>query len=193
MAGDRVTDHAELLAYHYEQALELARATGSETRPLDEPAAQAFALAGDRAMSLDVSRAVAYYVHAAEHYRRDDLHRAELLLKAAEARSGSPVDAVAWAEEAVAIFRAAGEEVREGAALIALSSVVWVAGDTARSSELESDAIKKLERHPRGEELLNAYARAAGSLSIAGRSEEALAMIDRALRLADELGSQSFV
>src|SRR3954465_4605605 len=40
MAGERVTDHAELLAYHYERALELARATGSETQALLEPAAR---------------------------------------------------------------------------------------------------------------------------------------------------------
>jgi len=193
MAGDRVTDHAELLAYHYEQALEVARATASETEPLAEPAARAFALAGDRAMSLDLSRAAGYYVRAAELHAAEHLQRAELLLKAAEARAGSPVDAAAWAEEAVGIFRAAGEEVREGVALIALSNVVWVQGDTARSSELESEAIRKLERHPPGEELLYAYARTASSLSIAGRSQEALEMIDQALRLADELGSQSFL
>src|SRR3954451_4140152 len=44
MAGDRATDHAELLAYHYEKAFDLARATGSDTGALLEPAARAFEL-----------------------------------------------------------------------------------------------------------------------------------------------------
>jgi class 3 adenylate cyclase/tetratricopeptide (TPR) repeat protein len=191
MAGDRATDHAELLAYHYEQALDLARATAADTRALLEPAARAFELAGDRAMSLDIGRAVAYFVRAAELYPEDHLQRGELLLKAAEARGGPPDVGVRCAEEAVAIFRSAGEEVREGAALVALASVVWVQGDTARSSALEREALEKLERHPPGKELLDAYVRSGGSLSIAGRSEEALEIVDRALGLAEDLHLQS--
>src|SRR4051812_44631641 len=191
MAGDRATDHAELLAYHYEKAFDLARATGSDTGALVEPAARAFELAGDRAMSLDIGRAVAYFVRSAELYPEGHLQRGELLLKAAEGRGGSHSDAVRWAEQALDIFRASGDKVREGAALIALASVVWVSGDTTRSSELENQAIEKLERHPAGEELLNAYARRASSLSIAGRSQEALEAVDRALALATELKSES--
>src|SRR3954468_948698 len=191
MAGERATDHAELLAYHYEKAFDLARATGSDTGALLEPAARAFELAGDRAMSLDIGRAVAYFVRSAELYPEGHLQRGELLLKAAEGRGGSHSDAVRWAEQALDIFRASGDEVREGAALIALASVVWVSGDTTRSSELENQAIEKLERHPAGEELLNAYARRASSLSIAGRSQEALEAVDRALALATELKSES--
>src|SRR3954454_11493334 len=191
MAGDRATDHAELLAYHYEKAFDLARATGSDTGALLEPAARAFELAGDRAMSLDIGRAVAYFVRSAELYPEGHLQRGELLLKAAEGRGGSHNDAARWAEQALDIFRASGDEVREAAALIALASVVWVSGDTTRSSELENQAIEKLERHPAGEELLNAYARRASSLSIAGRSQEALEAVDRALALATELKSES--
>jgi class 3 adenylate cyclase/tetratricopeptide (TPR) repeat protein len=193
MAGDRVTDHAELLAYHYEQALDLARATGSdeEVHPLLEPAARIFKLAGDRAMSLDLSKASAYYIRAAELYPESDVRRGDLLLKAVQGRAASPDEAERRATEALTIFRAAGDEVREGAALIGLSGIVWVRGDTARSNELELEALEKLERHPPGEALLNAYARRAGSLSIAGRSQEALATIDRALQLAEQLQSHS--
>ena len=193
MAGDRATDHAELLAYHYEQALDLAQATGSDTRPLLEPAARAFELAGDRAMSLDIGRAGAYFTRAAELHPADHLQRGELLLKVADGRGGSPDESVRSAEEAVRIFRSAGEEVREGAALIALAGMVWVQGDTTRSSALEREAIEKLERHPPGEELLLAYVRIGGSLSIAGRSQEALEIVDRALKLAEDLRLQSFL
>jgi tetratricopeptide (TPR) repeat protein len=75
--------------------------------------------------------------------------------------------------------------------MVALASIVWVRGDTAWGNELEEEALEKLERHPPGNELLIAYSRHAGSLSIAGRSREALEIIDRALRLADELESSS--
>ena len=193
MAGDRVTDHAELLAYHYERALDLARATGSDAdvHPLVEPAGRSFELAGDRAMSLDLRKAHAYYMRAAELWPDGDVRRGDLLLKAVQGRAGSPEEAERRASEALAIFRAAGDEVREGAALIGLASIVWLRGDTARSNELEVEALEKLERHPPGEDLLKAYARHAGSLSISGRSQDALEMIDRALRLAEQLDSHS--
>jgi class 3 adenylate cyclase/tetratricopeptide (TPR) repeat protein len=193
MAGDRVTDHAELLAYHYERALELARATGSEAdvQPLLEPAVSALELAGDRATSLDLGKAYAYYVRAADLRGDGDVRRGDLLLKAVQGRAGTPGEAERRASEALAIFRAAGDEVREGDALTSLASIVWVRGDTARSNELEVEALEKLERHPPGEELLKAYARHAGSLSISGRSRDAIEMIDRALRLAEQLHSGS--
>jgi tetratricopeptide (TPR) repeat protein len=193
MAGDRVSDHAELLAHHYESALNLARAAGSDAdvQRLVEPAACMFELAGDRAMSLDLGKARAYYTRAADLFPDGDLRRGDVLLKAVNGRAGSPADGERQATEALAIFRSAGEEVREGAALVALASIVWVRGDTARGNDLEVEALEKLERHPPGPELLNAYARRAGSLSIAGRSREALEVIERGLHLAEQFKSSS--
>ena len=191
MAGDRVTDHAELLAHHYEEALELARATGSDAdvQPLIEPAVRVFELAGDRAMSLDLSKAYAYYLRAALLFPEGDVRRGKLLLKSVQGRAGSVDEAATLAEEALAIFRASGEELGEGAALVALGSIVWIQGETGRGYDLEVEAIAKLERHPPGEELLGAYARHAGSMAIAGRSEEALRAVEQALNLAEYLQS----
>jgi tetratricopeptide (TPR) repeat protein len=191
MAGERVTDHAELLAHHYEQALELARTTGASDEALVEPARKFLELAGDRTRSLDVAKAYAFYLRAADLFPQDDLRRGTLLLKALRDRGGPFDEAEARANEALAIFRAAGDEVQEGATLVALAAVVWSQGDTARGQELEVEALEKLERHPPGVELLSAYSRRAGSLSIAGRPEEALRMIDRALALADRLHSDA--
>src|SRR5436309_6257462 len=58
-AGDRVADQAELLAYHYEQALDLARASGldDEVAALEERTRHFFELAGDRARVLDIGSA----------------------------------------------------------------------------------------------------------------------------------------
>jgi class 3 adenylate cyclase/tetratricopeptide (TPR) repeat protein len=191
MAGERVTDHAELLAHHYERALELTRTTDpeGELQPLVDSTRRFLELAGDRAKSLDLAKAFSYYARAAYLYPENDVRRARLLLKAVQGRAGSIESVKPLAEEAVSIFRAAGDEVGEGAALIGLAGLVWVRGDTARGSELEVEAVGKLERHPPGAELLNAYARRAGSLSIGGKPEEALAVIDRAFRLPQELQS----
>ena len=41
-AGERVADHAELIAHHYLQALELARAATAATRPSSRPVRRAF-------------------------------------------------------------------------------------------------------------------------------------------------------
>jgi len=190
IAGERVTDHAELLAYHYGRALELAQATGSEeeVEMLVDRARSAFDLAGDRASSLDLRTASEYYARAAALYPEGDVGRGDLLLKTVQLRAGGSLEeGEGRAQEAVEIFRATGDEIREAAALIALASVVWVKGETARSNELEAEAIEKLERHPPGKELLHAYVRRGASHSIGGRSQEALDALDRALALAEEL------
>ena len=56
--GDRIPDFAEELAYHYREALDLARASGPEVEPdVRTEAAGAFLLAGERAAQLDAVRA----------------------------------------------------------------------------------------------------------------------------------------
>jgi class 3 adenylate cyclase/tetratricopeptide (TPR) repeat protein len=77
-AGERVADHAEVLAHHYTSALALARATGAteDAISLQELAARFLVLAGDRAMGLDVARADAYYQRALQHYPPGDPGRA---------------------------------------------------------------------------------------------------------------------
>ena len=77
-AGERVADHAEVLAHHYTSALALARATGAteDAISLQELAARFLVLAGDRAMGLDAVRADAYYQRALQHYPPGDPGRA---------------------------------------------------------------------------------------------------------------------
>jgi hypothetical protein len=59
----RPDDHAELIAHHYERALELLGAAGSDvSHELKERAKAAFRRAGDRAMSLHA------YEPAADNY-----------------------------------------------------------------------------------------------------------------------------
>ena len=58
-AGERVEDLADVLAHHYQAALELNRAAGlgEQAEQLQARAVRYLALAGERALSLDVDRA----------------------------------------------------------------------------------------------------------------------------------------
>ena len=65
MAGERVADHAELLAHHTTEALALSQAAGGTTdADLALRAARYLVLAGDRAFELDVGAATARYRQA---------------------------------------------------------------------------------------------------------------------------------
>ena len=59
-APDRVEDVADVLAYHYATALDLAHATGDTTQvaTLEDPARRFLTLAGERAMGLDTDAAL---------------------------------------------------------------------------------------------------------------------------------------
>ena len=64
VAGDRVADYAELLAHHYGEALAIARAAGVATSEQEDRARRFFVLAGERAGSVDVGRANAFFRQA---------------------------------------------------------------------------------------------------------------------------------
>src|SRR5207249_1844044 len=78
-AGDRIEDLAEVLAYHYAQALELAEATGdgAQAAELTRPARRFLALAGERALGLDTAQAEARLARALQLTPTDDPDRAE--------------------------------------------------------------------------------------------------------------------
>jgi tetratricopeptide (TPR) repeat protein len=188
MAGERVTDHAELLAYHYTQALDLTRAVGTAAGDELERAARRFlVLAGDRAMSLDLVKANSYYERALELLGTDELERGNVLMKLADTRQGSIEEAETALQEALALFRAHGNEIREGAALKELGHWAYLQGDGERSRQHQAEAIALLERHPAGEELASALTRQAGTLAVATRPNETLVAIEPALRVVDEL------
>src|SRR4030095_7662603 len=66
LAGDRVTDHADILAHHYGQALQLTKAVGldDDPRELEVQVRRFLVMAGDRALELDAQKAEAFYRQA---------------------------------------------------------------------------------------------------------------------------------
>ena len=131
----RVDDQAELLAHHYKQALELARAAGAEDDPtLLERTRGALRAAGERALALSAYRSAAeFFAAALELTTADDPVRPRLLLL--RGRALGPTDSAKFGfdlvTEALEEFRAAGdvEGVAEAATLAARAA--WFAGDRA--------------------------------------------------------------
>jgi class 3 adenylate cyclase/tetratricopeptide (TPR) repeat protein len=82
----RTEDHAEMLAHHYEAALDYARASGQDAGIFAEPARAALHAAGDRAFALNAfPQAARFYERALELSPEDG--RAELLLRYGRALS----------------------------------------------------------------------------------------------------------
>jgi tetratricopeptide (TPR) repeat protein len=194
-AGDRVADQAELLAYHYEQALDLARASGlnDEVAALEERARHFFELAGDRARVLDIGSAARYYVHALELASDDDPKRMDLVQKVSYSlpQAQGTGAALPILRKEAELFRARGDDLGLGAVLIQLSNTLHLEGESAESIALADEGIRLLEGQPPGRLLAEAYAFEAGTALVSGKSERVKELAQRAMDLASELGLDS--
>jgi class 3 adenylate cyclase/tetratricopeptide (TPR) repeat protein len=190
IAEDRVTDHAEILAHHYAQALELAHAAGSaaEARELEAPTRRFLVMAGDRAFALDAAKAEAYYRRGLELLPPGQPDRAMVLTKAAEAGflNGRFAEAEQAYEEAIAELRDQGDPLGIGAAMVSLSLVRGFRGETERARTLLTEVVELLEREPPGPELARAYTQMARESMLSGHAKECLEWSKRALALAEQ-------
>ena len=192
LAGDRVTDHADILAHHYGQALQLAKAAGldDDTHELEVRVRRFLIMAGDRALEFDAPKAEAFYRQALTLSPPRHPERAGLLGKTAEAAlvGGRLSEAQRDFEEAIVEFRAQGESLGAGEAMVRLARTYWFRGETDRKRALLAQAIELLEREPPGRELALAYTHGAADHMVANRSPECAAWSEKALALAQELG-----
>jgi hypothetical protein len=190
-AGERAEDLADVLAHHYVQALELARAA-AQTADVEELSANAIrylVLAGERALGLDTAKSETRLAQALELCPPEDPQRPTLLRRWAEAvvQGGRPRDAATALEEALGAFRASGDTEGEARVLMQLSRVTFRLGER-RANALAAEAVELLEAEEPGEALVDAYGELAGSQFLAGAYREAIATADRALTLAERLG-----
>ncbi len=154
-AGERVEDLADVLAYHYLQALELARAAGRTGRQPSSITARRFlGLAGERALGLDTVAALASFERALALTPAGHPDRAGALARFGEAalQAGRTVEAAEALEEAIRSFRARGEVPAAARAMGTLSIVLFRLGDP-RWVELPAEAAALLEPLPPGLEL----------------------------------------
>ena len=189
LSPDRSEDRAELLAHHWQAALEFARAAGQDAAGLAERARLALRDAGDRALELNAfSAAARWYAAALELWPPAATERPRLLLRLGKARC--------WAEQA-------GEEVleaardgllaegdREGAAEAErlLSLLLTFQGQAERAIEHDRRAVALLEGAPPSGAKATMLGSLAGGLLLTGQPEEAIRVGRQALAMAEALG-----
>jgi class 3 adenylate cyclase/tetratricopeptide (TPR) repeat protein len=190
-AAERAEDLADVLAHHSLQALELTRASGhaEDTIELETKALRYLALAGERALALDVTRAEQSLARALELAPAGHRERAFLLERWAQAaqQQNRLQEARAALEEALALYREQGERVAAGRVLTALANVLQRLGDPGQEEALV-EALALLEAQRPGPELVAAHAALAGARFLRADYVEAIAVAERALALAAELG-----
>ena len=197
MAGGRVEDHAELLAHHYGQALELARAAGESghAKELEAPAGAFLVMAGERAMRLDVAKAESYFRRALALLPDQHADRPSVLAKVAEAawQGGRFLEANRVYEEAIADFEAGGDLFGAGEAKVRLADLLQVHGETVLGENVLAEAVLTLERLPASRGLASAYVMTARRKIFDGLDDEALAYSEKALDIARDVDAREQV
>jgi class 3 adenylate cyclase/tetratricopeptide (TPR) repeat protein len=187
-AEERLEDHAGILVHHYGQAFELARAAGEERPGVEQSLMRFLLLAGDRAAHLDTEAAEVYLRRALALSERDERLRASVQARLASVlvERGEVGAAVEAYDAAISVLRVHDPHAA-AVALHHLATAVWARGHVDDAQALEEEAISILERDP-GPELVAAYGSAAHRAAIGGRSGDAMALVERGLALATQLG-----
>jgi class 3 adenylate cyclase/tetratricopeptide (TPR) repeat protein len=190
-AADRVEDLADVLAYHYATALDLATAAG-DTRLTDDlvaPALRFLTLAGQRALGLDTATALTDFEHALTLTTPGHPGRAAALARYGQAalHAGRYGDAEQSLQEAVATFQEQQDFPAAAAAMATLAQVYTRLGDP-RAWKLPAETLALLAPLPPGPELVAALSQMAANETLQGRHHPAIDYADQALTLADQLG-----
>jgi class 3 adenylate cyclase/predicted ATPase len=193
LAGDRAEDHAEMLAYHYREALSLAEAAGVDSSSLREPAQKAYADAARRALSLNAGEA-AYELalEALELTEADDPARPPLLLLASYGgRDLVERDTVQLLEEAIEGFLELGDPARAAEAASLLGRRFFYLGDLLRMRAASARAVERARQVPLSAATARTIARHARELEIVdGNHVDAIAAAREALAFADQTGDE---
>jgi tetratricopeptide (TPR) repeat protein len=190
-APERVEDLADVLAYHYATALDLARAAGQtqQASELEAPALKFLTLAGERALGLDTSAALTNLERALALAPAGHPERPEALARFGEAalQAGRFTEAAEALEEALASFRAEGDLTDAARAMGTLGLVLGSLGDP-RAWSLPVEALMLLEPLGPSPELVGALIEVVRADALQKRSGDAILLADQALALAEELG-----
>jgi len=196
MAGERVSDSAELLAHHYEVALELMRSAGitQGVEDLEASARRSWVIAGERAMGLDIERAEHCFDEALRLLPPSHQDRPRVLAKKAEACLGAGrfEQAERTFEEAAAGFGEQGDRIGQGACFDRLATVLWERGDEGWRGRL-AQAVETLEGQPPGPELADCYASVASDGVVSARFDHTIEWADRSIALATALDLERLI
>ena len=185
----RLEDHAEMLAYHWRSALELAEASGLPIDAFTERARLALREAGDRAFSLNAYPAAErYYAEALGLWPDDDPDRAELLFRRAHALYFVGDDR---GEEALVVARdaslAAGSTERAAESEALLAHVAWHRGQH-RNIPLHLDRATELAGGTPSAAKARVLCISARLQTLSEEREVGMRLAEEALEMAEALG-----
>ena len=188
----RPEDHAELLAHHYSQSLELARAAGTEDDPLlVERARESLQAAGERALALSAYAAAAdFSADALALSSQDDPARPWLLLQRARALFPLGGAALDLLTEAVDAFDAAEDVEGKAEAATIAARFAWFAGDRSATDRNIALALEAVADRPPSRARVLALTHQCGYHMLDGRFEEAIRVGAEALPLVEEFGME---
>jgi len=184
-SGERVMDVAELVAHHHLRALEL-EPTEDEQR-LNQ-VYRFVMMAGERVQALDADRGTFFYKKAAE-LARTPRDRGRALLAFGRIAAGHIDESTEALDEAAAAFREAGEPLHEADAMATRAGLEWYRGDADAADRYDELALAMVEGLEPSEIVARVMAGRAAHLQLRGRSEEGLEMADRAIAVAQQVGS----
>jgi class 3 adenylate cyclase/tetratricopeptide (TPR) repeat protein len=189
LSAEGLEDLAEVVAYHYGQALELAEDDDPELRART---VRAFEAAGRHAFPLNAAAAERLFRRGLGFLPDDDAARGRLLVRLADVETSLARFAEARDDfdAAIASLEASGDALGLGEALALKARALQRPGDTREANELLRRAIQILEREPPGPELARAYARMSGDALIGSRFAECREAAEKALALAQAFGMQ---
>jgi len=191
-AGGRVEELAEILAFHYVTALDLAQMAGEPelAESLLEPAIDSLTLAGSRTLPLDVHAAELHYSRALELAGQSGAKRPQLLCGWARAlnHTNRHRESVAAWEQAIEYLRARGEKGRAAAAICEQIHVLSTLNEP--TSDRVQAALDLLAGSGPSPELAAVLSFEAGDGFVSGERtmQETIEAVDRIVVLSEELG-----
>jgi class 3 adenylate cyclase/tetratricopeptide (TPR) repeat protein len=185
----RPEDHAEMVAHHYVNALELARAAGQDDGELVDRVRAALRDAGDRAMTLNaLPQAEAYFRRALDLSPADDPERPALLLRCGRALYLRAEEGAAELTEARAELVAAGDREAAAEAALMLADIAWKQGRRDDMAGHLEDARALVKGTARSRAQVAVLCEVARYEMLADQLESAHELGVEAVRLAEELG-----
>jgi class 3 adenylate cyclase len=185
----RSDDHAELLAFHWSSALELARAAGQNAAELATPARLALRAAGDRAFAVNAyPSAAAYYSEALALWPEHDADRPQLLYRFADAVYIADDERASSAlENARDALLASDDRETAAEAELSLSRIWWHRGESTKAHAHETQA-EELAGGGSSRASARVLAYIARTRAIGGDPKQGLRLAAAALEMAQALG-----
>ena len=193
LSPDRAEDRAEMLAHHLVQAVEYGQAAGTDVSSIVPRAAHALREAGDRAWSLGLPANALELYERARVIEPSETEDAHLLLRHARALANVRGQGEEELERAVAALRDSDPSAAAEGELL-WGEIVWQKGsDRNRAFAHFDHAAAVVEQLPTSHAKLFVLSQVSRFWTISGRNTEGIALAERAIAMADELGDDELL